>query len=59
MKPVVLAATSTAAVAIDLTRYQLRWRDKNDHEFGWDACPMCGEGHPPPIDPCFNEIGAH
>lgn len=59
MKPVVLAATSTGSVAIDLTRYQLRRRDKNDHEFGWDACPTCGEGHPPPIDPCFNEIGAH
>ena len=59
MKPFVVAATSTGAVAIDLSQYQLRWRDETDYDFSWDACPTCGEGHPPPLDPCFNEIGAH
>ena len=59
MKPVVVAATSTAAIAIDLSRYQLGWRHQDDHDSGWDACPTCGEDHPPPIDPCFNEIGPH
>ncbi len=59
MKPVVAAATSTAAVAIDLSRYRLRWRNESEYDLDWDACLMCGEGHPPPIDPCFNEIGPH
>jgi hypothetical protein len=59
MKPFVVAATSTGAVAIDRSHYQLGWRKDNDSDFSWDACPTCGEGHPPPIDPCINEIGAH
>lgn len=59
MKPVVAAATSTAAVAIDLSRYQLGWRNEKENDFSSGACPTCGENHPPPIDPCFNEIGPH
>ena len=58
-RPVVVAATSAATAAIDLSRYQLRRRRQDHHDSSWDACPTCGDAHPPPIDPCFNEIGPH
>lgn len=58
-RSVVAAVNPAATVDIDLSRYRLGWGDDEDYVFKPNACPTCGEGHPPPMEPCFNEIGAH